>query len=103
MYCSNCGAEVNDNAVVCVKCGCAVNRPDMFRAFDPDRSQKEWLICLLLCVFAGYLGIHRFYVGKTGTGILQLLTCGGLGIWVLIDLIRIILGNFKDEYGKVIK
>ena len=102
MYCSNCGAEVNDNAVVCVKCGCAIYRPEV-KVYDPNKSTKDWLICLLLCFFVGYLGIHRFYVGKTGTGIVQLLTCGGCGIWALIDLIMIILGKFTDEYGKVIK
>lgn len=104
MYCSNCGAEVNENAVVCVKCGCAVGRPKVVIAeVDPDKSQKEWLITLLLCVFVGYLGIHRFYAGKIGTGIVQLLTCGACGIWTLIDLILIILGKFTDEEGKVIK
>lgn len=100
MYCSNCGAEINDNAVVCVKCGCAVNRP-----VPPviNGSSKDWLVTLLLCFFVGYLGIHRFYVGKTGTGIAQLLTCGGCGIWALIDFITIIMGNFTDAEGKFIK
>ena len=104
MYCSNCGAEVNDKAVVCVKCGCAVCRPDVkIDTFDPSKSKKDWLICLLLCAFVGYLGIHRFYAGKIGTGILQLVTCGGCGIWTLIDLIMIVLGRFTDEEGKFIK
>ena len=104
MYCSYCGAEINDNAVVCVKCGCAVNRPNVqVGKFDPNKSQKDWLTCILLCVFVGYLGIHRFYAGKIGTGIIQLVTCGGCGIWTLIDLIMIILGKFTDEEGKVIK
>lgn len=105
MYCSNCGAEVHENAVVCVKCGCAIHKPGPFgdKTFDPNKSEKDWLICLLLCLFTGYLGIHRFYVGKTGSGIAQLLTCGGCGIWTFIDLIMIILGKFTDENGKVIK
>ena len=103
MYCSNCGAEINDKAVVCVKCGCAVTRPAEAETFDPNKSDREWLICLLLCFFVGYLGIHRFYAGKTGTGIAQLLTCGGCGIWTLIDFIMIVLGKFTDENGKVIK
>lgn len=105
MYCSNCGAEVHENAVVCVKCGCAIHKPGVFsdKTFDPNKSEKDWLICLLLCFFVGYLGIHRFYVGKTGTGIAQLLTCGGCGVWALIDLIMIVLGRFTDEEGKVIK
>ena len=101
MYCSNCGAEINDKAVVCVKCGCAVNRPAT--PATVDGSSKDWLVTLLLCFFLGYLGIHRFYVGKTGTGIAQLLTCGGCGIWALIDFITIIMGNFTDAEGKFIK
>ena len=46
-----------------------------------DRSSRSWVVTLLLCWFFGVLGIHRFYVGKTGTGLIQLLTGGGLGIW----------------------
>ena len=96
---------MHDNAVVCVKCGCAIHKPGVFsdKTFDPSKSEKDWLVCLLLCFFVGYLGIHRFYVGKTGSGIAQLLTCGGCGVWVLIDLIMIVLGRFTDEEGKVIK
>lgn len=67
------------------------------------KSEKEWLVTLLLCLFVGTFGIHRFYVGKIGTGILQIITLGGCGIWTLIDLIMIITGNFKDKDGNVIK
>ena len=68
-----------------------------------ESPSREWLVCLLLCFFLGYLGIHRFYVGKTGTGIAQLLTAGGCGIWALIDFIMILLGKFTDAEGRVIK
>ena len=64
-----------------------------------ESSEKKRLVALLLCWFLGLLGIHRFYVGKTGTGVLQLLTAGGLGIWALIDLIMIICGSFTDSEG----
>ena len=63
-------------------------------------SPKSRLVALLLCFFLGALGIHRFYVGKIGTGILMLLTLGGLGIWVLIDFIMILIGSFKDKEGR---
>lgn len=66
-------------------------------------SEKGFVPTVLLCFFLGVLGIHRFYVGKTGTGILQLVTLGGLGIWALIDFIMIIVGKFTDRHGRVIK
>ena len=103
MYCSNCGAEANDNAVVCIKCGCALQKPNPNNTSDPNKSSKDWLVCLLLCFFLGYLGIHRFYVGKTGTGVAQLLTGGLCGIWTLVDFVMILLGKFTDEDGKVIR
>ncbi|MDD1503370.1 MULTISPECIES: TM2 domain-containing protein [unclassified Lysinibacillus] len=66
-------------------------------------SEKNYIVMILLCFFLGGLGIHRFYVGKIGTGILMIITFGGLGIWALIDLIMIIVGKFKDKEGKEIK
>ena len=66
------------------------------------QSDKNWLTTLLLCLFVGSLGIHRFYTGKIGTGILQLVTLGGCGIWTIIDLIMIITGNFTDKDGNKI-
>ncbi|WP_184107962.1 TM2 domain-containing protein (plasmid) [Borreliella lanei] len=48
----------------------------------------------LLCLFLGYLGVHRFYVGKIGTGILYLFTFGFLYVGALIDLIRIATNKF---------
>lgn len=53
----------------------------------------------LLCFLLGPFGIHRFFVGKIGTGLLQLFTPGGLGIRVLVDLVMIITGNFTDKDG----
>lgn len=67
------------------------------------KSTKDFVVTLLLCFFLGCLGVHRFYVGKIGTGVLQLLTLGGLGIWALIDFILIVLSKFKDKEGALIK
>ena len=68
-----------------------------------EKSDKNFVVAILLCLFVGVFGVHRFYVGKIGTGILQLITIGGLGIWALIDLIMIIVGAFKDKQGLLIK
>ena len=65
-------------------------------------NKKDWLVTLLLCLFLGYLGVHRFYAGKIGTGILQLITFGGCGVWTLVDLIMIITGKFTDGQGNEI-
>lgn len=67
---------------------------------ENGKSKKSRLAALLLCFFLGGLGIHRFYVGKIGTGIIWLLTLGLLGIGALIDLILIAVGTFKDKEGK---
>jgi TM2 domain-containing membrane protein YozV len=65
-------------------------------------SEKRILPAFLLCFFLGVFGAHRFYVGKIGTGLLQLVTLGGLGIWALIDFIMIIVGSFTDKQGSKI-
>ena len=70
---------------------------------DVAVSDKGFVPAILLCFFFGVLGVHRFYVGKIGTGILQLLTLGGLGIWALVDFILIIVGSFTDAQGRPIK
>ena len=57
------------------------------------------MVTLLLSIFLGGLGIDRFYLGYTGLGILKLLTCGGVWIWWLIDLILIATGKMKDANG----
>jgi TM2 domain-containing membrane protein YozV len=62
-------------------------------------SPKSRLAALLLCAFVGVFGAHRFYVGKIGTGVLMLVTLGGLGIWSLVDLILISVGSFRDKDG----
>ncbi len=64
------------------------------------KSDKTQLIAFLLCTFLGGLGIHRFYLGYTVIGIVQLLTGGGCGIWALIDWIRLIGNNLPTKDGQ---
>lgn len=66
-------------------------------------SGKSQLTALLLCIFVGGIGIHRFYLGYTWQGIVQLLTFGACGIWSLIDLIRIITGDLQPKNGSYSK
>ncbi len=65
----------------------------------PAVGTKSFVVTLLLSFFLGTLGIHRFYVGKIGTGILMLITFGGFGVWTLIDFIMIAVGKFSDKQG----
>ena len=65
---------------------------------QPNRGRSH-IVTLLLAMFFGALGIHRFYTGYIIIGIIQLLTGGGLGIWSLIDLFSIAAGSYKDSNG----
>ena len=65
-----------------------------------DMSPRSRMVALLLSAFLGMLGAHRFYVGKSGTAILMILTLGGLGVWNLADLILIACGSFRDKEGR---
>ncbi len=95
VYCRACGRQIHVSAANCPGCGA--------RQIAAGESERLLLPAFLLCMFFGYLGAHRFYAGKIGTGILMLLTVGGLGIWVLVDLILLLSGSFTDIDGKRMK
>jgi hypothetical protein len=96
-FCYNCKAETTPNATICMKCGVSLKHENV-----ANGEGKDWLTALLLCFFLGVFGIHRFYTGHTGIGVVQLLTLGGCGIWALIDFIMIIVGSFKDANGNLL-
>jgi TM2 domain-containing membrane protein YozV len=104
-FCSGCGKKIAGNAHFCSHCGTAQNLSDssLNQSLPRTISDKSGLTAFLLCLFLGTLGIHRFYVGKIGTGILMLLTSGGLGIWYLYDLIIIVCNQFTDKNGNLVE
>jgi hypothetical protein len=125
MFCSACGKQIADQATVCQGCGAPVSRPAAAQAAASQPARKfcpncgaaldplaptcvkcgssvpyrDFLTTLLLCIFLGVFGVHRFYTGNTGIGIGQLLTLGGCGIWVLVDIILIAAGTYRDGNG----
>ncbi len=102
MFCANCGKEIPEQASFCPSCGAPARPRTIAPGASPEKpmSPRSRLAALLLCIFLGGLGVHRFYVGKIGTGVAMIFTLGGLGIWVLVDLIMIIVGEFKDIEGR---
>ncbi|MDR3714101.1 MAG: TM2 domain-containing protein [Puia sp.] len=104
MFCTNCGAQIDDKAVICVRCGAATSNFHTAPVRQPGMTNNEngydWLTTLLLCFFLGGFGAHNFYTKKTGVAIFQLLTLGGCGIWALIDFIMILTESYRDGMGR---
>lgn len=80
------------------------NNNNLNNGFNPYMlNQKSKGVAAILCILLGWLGIHRFYTGKVGTGILYFLTFGFMGFGILIDLILILTGSFRDKSGMPLK
>ena len=107
MFCKNCGKEIDDNVDVCLNCGTFVKeKPQNTQGGNnqTDASEllkKGWFLAIFCFIF-GALGVHRFMVGKIGTGVLWLLTGGCFGIGVLVDFIMLLFGTFTDKDGNKI-
>jgi TM2 domain-containing membrane protein YozV len=98
VFCRGCGKEIHDSALTCPSCGAV----QIQQSWTASASDKRILPAFLLCFFFGVFGAHRFYVGKIGSAVAQLLTIGGLGIWALVDLIILACGGFTDATGNKI-
>ena len=96
-YCQTCGTVIDAMAVVCPKCGVMPPLPAGYA-----ESERKILPAVILCGTFGWLGAHRYYAGKIGTGVLQTLTLGGFGVWTLVDFIRLTIGSFTDAEGRKI-
>ncbi len=111
MFCKNCGKEIEEGVEFCPNCGTnnkeeketVVVQNNTGIKSTSNNSSKNWIVTLILSIFLGGWGAHRFYAGKIGTGLLMLFTCGGCGIWSIVDIIIIAMGNFTDADGKFIK
>ena len=100
MPCRHCEAMISVIAEICPHCGV---RQDPSAVAKPTTSSERKLVpAAVLCFMLGVFGAHRFYVGKTGTAVLQLFTLGGLGLWMLYDLVLILTGEFRDGDGRVV-
>lgn len=133
MTCPNCQGENAPGVVVCAYCGHELPQPKKVdnhvehnsnivqnityvtnvqnaaphAPFQPAQqvSPKSKSVALMLCLltFIGLGGLNRFYVGKTGTGLLYLFTFGGFFIGAIADMIKISQGTFTDAQGRVLK
>ncbi|MBQ8149204.1 MAG: TM2 domain-containing protein [Clostridia bacterium] len=121
MYCSQCGKQISEQAKFCPECGAsnqatqtvtrASNQPIVVNVINNNNntntttdemmfpSKSRWT-AFFLCFFLGYLGIHKFYVGKTGMGLLYLFTGGLFGVGWVIDTIILLFGGSSDKWGR---
>lgn len=113
MFCSKCGSQIDDSAIVCPNCGVATsnfqqnNQPQQQPVINvvntntntntnvnnvagAGKAKNKW-VAVCLCFFLGEFGAHKFYEGKIGMGILYLFTLGLCGIGVLVDFIKLLL------------
>ncbi|MBO4885129.1 MAG: TM2 domain-containing protein [Clostridia bacterium] len=115
MYCRKCGKEVPESSEFCPACGASTgnnsSQPVIVNVVNNNTNsntningaysyiyKSKWT-AFFLCFFLGFIGAHRFYVGKNGTAIIWLLTVGFFGLGWLIDLILILIGSFRDKAG----
>lgn len=101
MYCKNCGSPVSPGAAFCQNCGAGVTTTTSVPPPVKDSNAKSKLVAGLLGIFIGGFGVHRFYLGYIGIGILQivltLFTCGVASLWGFIEGILILTGTINTD------
>ena len=133
--CKSCGKQINNDFKVCPYCGAKVEEnilnETISNNLENQKSEKSWVVCLLLLLFFGYIYIYKFYVGKVLEGfiawiigiaaivfcmigmvymddngilifILGLLFAAIYCLWLIIDFFAILIGKFKDKEGKYV-
>lgn len=117
MYCHNCGSRIGETAKFCKECGAAVNgnnqqqQPVVVNVVNNNTNQninggryyiprKSRWVAFWICLFAGWLGVHKFYLGKTGLGILYLCTFGLCAIGWIFDIFMLFMGLSVDAWGR---
>lgn len=101
MYCCRCGKELSKYWLLCPACGNTVmiTENTVVHTESSIPQKRKW-VTLLLAIFLGCLGVHRFYVGKWKSGLLWLLTGGFCGLGWGIDMVLILLGRLEDSEGR---
>ncbi len=124
MYCSHCGAQIGEGTKFSPECGAGnqatqtvstpSTQPIIVNVMNSNSNvntntnqvggvsfpQKSRWAAFFLCLFFGGLGAHKFYVGKTGVGLLYLFTIGLLGVGWVIDTLILLFGGSKDKWGR---
>ncbi len=101
LFCPQCGAKMGAGDAFCGACGWRLGRAVGSGRIVVNPSGLNRLTALLLCLFLGVLGAHRFYVGKIGTALLFLVSIGGFFfVGVIYDCVMIVTGEFTDSEGR---
>ena len=101
--CTNCGRPLQDGDWKSKSGYCRTCAKKLIKQTEPIIFNYHWLTILLLCIFVGFLGIHRFAVGKFGSGVIYLFTGGIFGIGIIVDIILIASNQFTEANGPTIK
>lgn len=129
MFCRNCGASMNDNQAICIKCGVEAGKGSAFCPNCGETVPPEAAVCMkcgvaikkagaagnlngqdkvvmiLICLFLGGLGIHNFMMGETKKGVFKIIMsfcCGIGGILALIDLVKLAMGTYVADPEKLV-